>query len=197
MIVPIGYWIIYQAIQHLRELGEAGLQIEKLGINLSFRQFKDDGLVDMIKRIVEQEQIDTTLLEFELTESAVFSDEAHVISCLKSLSAEGMTFSLDDFGTGYSSFTLLHKLPISTLKIDRSFVSQVQESSEAAEIVRSIISLAQNMNIRVIAEGVETREQLDFLVQHDCDEIQGYYYSPPVCFDDFKEMLAQRTITPF
>ena len=197
MIVPIGYWIIYQAIQHLRELGEAGLQVEKLGINLSFRQFKDDGLVDMIKRIVEQEQIDTTLLEFELTESAVFSDEAHVISCLKSLSAEGMTFSLDDFGTGYSSFTLLHKLPISTLKIDRSFVSQVQESSEAAEIVRSIISLAQNMNIRVIAEGVETREQLDFLVQHDCDEIQGYYYSPPVCFDDFKEMLAQRTITPF
>ncbi|WP_415902558.1 EAL domain-containing protein [Neptuniibacter sp. QD29_5] len=192
MIVAIGYWIIYQAGQHLQELKAAGLTIDKLGINLSFRQFKDDMLVDMIKRIIEQEQIDTSVLEFELTESAIFSDEEHVRACLKTLSEEGLTFSLDDFGTGYSSFSLLHKLPISALKIDRSFVSHVQDSSEAAEIVRSIISLSQNMNIKVIAEGVETREQLDFLIKHDCDEIQGYYYSPPISFSDFKQMLLQR-----
>ncbi|WP_415897344.1 EAL domain-containing protein [Neptuniibacter sp. QD72_48] len=192
MIVAIGYWIIYQAGQHLQELKAAGLTIDKLGINLSFRQFKDDMLVDMIKRIIEQEQIDTSVLEFELTESAIFSDEEHVRACLNTLSEEGLTFSLDDFGTGYSSFSLLHKLPISALKIDRSFVSHVQDSNEAAEIVRSIISLAQNMNIKVIAEGVETREQLDFLIQHDCDEIQGYYYSPPISFSDFKQMLLQR-----
>ncbi|WP_415899819.1 EAL domain-containing protein [Neptuniibacter sp. QD48_11] len=192
MIVAIGYWILYQAGQHLQELKSAGLTIEKLGINLSFRQFKDDMLVDMIKRIIEQEQIDTSVLEFELTESAIFSDEEHVRACLNTLSEKGITFSLDDFGTGYSSFSLLHKLPISALKIDRSFVSQVQDSSEAAEIVRSIISLAQNMNIKVIAEGVETREQLDFLIQHECDEIQGYYYSPPISFSDFKQMLLQR-----
>lgn len=192
MIVAIGYWILYQAGQHLQELKSSGLTIEKLGINLSFRQFKDDMLVDMIKRIIEQEQIDTSVLEFELTESAIFSDEEHVRACLNTLSEEGITFSLDDFGTGYSSFSLLHKLPISALKIDRSFVSQVQDSSEAAEIVRSIISLAQNMNIKVIAEGVETREQLDFLIQYDCDEIQGYYYSPPISFSDFKQMLLQR-----
>ncbi|WP_415893111.1 EAL domain-containing protein [Neptuniibacter sp. PT8_73] len=192
MIVAIGYWILYQAGQHLQELKSAGLTIDKLGINLSFRQFKDDMLVDMIKRIIEQEQIDTSVLEFELTESAIFSDEEHVRACLNTLSEEGITFSLDDFGTGYSSFSLLHKLPISALKIDRSFVSQVQDSSEAAEIVRSIISLTQNMNIKVIAEGVETREQLDFLIQHDCDEIQGYYYSPPISFSDFKQMLLQR-----
>lgn len=192
MIVAIGYWILYQAGQHLQELKNAGLTLGKLGINLSFRQFKDDMLVDMIKRIIEQEQIDTSVLEFELTESAIFSDEEHVRACLDILSEEGITFSLDDFGTGYSSFSLLHKLPISALKIDRSFVSQVQDSSEAAEIVRSIINLAQNMNIKVIAEGVETREQLDFLIQHECDEIQGYYYSPPISFSDFKQMLLQR-----
>lgn len=191
MIVAIGYWIIYQAGKQLRELREEGFSIQRLGINLSFRQFKDDMLVDMIKRIISQEQIDTDVLEFELTESAIFSDEEHVRSCLDSLAEEGVTFSLDDFGTGYSSFSLLHKLPISALKIDRSFVSQVNESNEAAEIVRSIIHLTQNMKIKVIAEGVETRQQLDFLIENNCDEIQGYFYSPPVCFEDFKRMLPR------
>ncbi len=148
-------------------------------------------LVDTIKRIIKQEAIDTSVLEFELTESALFNDENHVRECLDSLAEEGITFSLDDFGTGYSSFALLHKLPISALKVDWSFVSQVQESSEATEIVRSIISLAKNMKIAVVAEGVETREQLDFLIKHDCDQIQGYFYSPPVPFEEFKRMLPK------
>jgi diguanylate cyclase (GGDEF)-like protein len=190
MIGSIGYWVLYQAGKHLKELREAGLSLERLGINLSFHQFKDEKLVDIIKRIVAQEEIDTSVLEFELTESAIFSDEEHVINCLDSLAEEGITFSLDDFGTGYSSFALLHKLPISALKIDRSFVSHVNESSEAAEIVRSIISLTQNMKIKVIAEGVETRQQLDFLIQHDCDDVQGFYFSPPVPFAAFKRMLS-------
>ena len=191
MIVSIGYWVLYQAGKHLKALREEGLSINRLGINLSFRQFKDDRLVETIKRIIKQEEIDTSVLEFELTESAIFSDEEHVRSCLTSLAEEGITFSLDDFGTGYSSFSLLHKLPISALKIDRSFVSQVNESSEAAEIVRSIISLTQNMSIKVIAEGVETRQQLEFLIKHDCDEIQGFFFSPPVPFADFKRMLSK------
>jgi diguanylate cyclase (GGDEF)-like protein len=191
LIVPIGYWTIHQAALHLKQLIEAGINLERLSVNLSFRQFKDDMLVDTIKRIIKQEAIDTSVLEFELTESALFNDENHVRECLDSLAEEGITFSLDDFGTGYSSFALLHKLPISALKIDRSFVSQVQESSEATEIVRSIISLAKNMNIAVVAEGVETREQLDFLIKHDCDQIQGYFYSPPVPFEEFKRMLPK------
>ena len=191
LIVSIGYWTIRQAGLHLKMLEEEGIKIDRLGVNLSFRQFKDEMLVDTIKRIIKQEAIDTSILEFELTESAIFNDEEHVRNCLDSLAEEGITFSLDDFGTGYSSFSLLHKLPISALKVDRSFVSQVNESSEAAEIVRSIINLAQNMNLTVIAEGVETREQLDFLIKHNCDEIQGYFYSPPVCFNDFKRMFPK------
>lgn len=190
MIGSIGYWVLYQAGRHLKELRSEGLNLERLGINLSFHQFKDDMLVDIIKRIVIQEDIDTSVLEFELTESAIFSDEEHVINCLDSLAKEGITFSLDDFGTGYSSFSLLHKLPISALKIDRSFVSHLNESSEAAEIVRSIINLTQNMKINVIAEGVETQQQLDFLIEHDCDEIQGFLFSPPIPFADFKQMLS-------
>lgn len=196
LIVPIGYWTIHQAGLHLKELAQEGIHIDRLGVNLSFRQFKDEMLVDTIKRIINQETIDTSVLEFELTESAIFNDEEHVRNCLDSLAEEGVTFSLDDFGTGYSSFSLLHKLPISALKVDRSFVSQVNDSSEAAEIVRSIISLAKNMNIKVIAEGVETREQLDFLIKYDCDEIQGYFYSPPVCFNDFKRMLPKKPPLP-
>lgn len=191
LIVPIGYWTIRQAGLHLKELKEAGIHIDRLGVNLSFRQFKDDMLVDTIKRIIKQEDIDTSVLEFELTESAIFNDENHVRECLDSLAEEGITFSLDDFGTGYSSFSLLHKLPISALKIDRSFVSHLNESSEAEEIVRSIISLAHNMKLTVVAEGVETREQLDFLIQDNCDQIQGYFYSPPVSFSDFKRMLPK------
>ena len=191
LIVPIGYWTIRQAGLHLKELKEAGIHIDRLGVNLSFRQFKDDMLVDTIKRIIKQEDIDTSVLEFELTESAIFNDENHVRECLDSLAEEGITFSLDDFGTGYSSFSLLHKLPINALKIDRSFVSHLNESSEAEEIVRSIISLAHNMKLTVVAEGVETREQLDFLIQDNCDQIQGYFYSPPVSFSDFKRMLPK------
>lgn len=191
LIVPIGYWTIRQAGLHLKELKEAGIHIDRLGVNLSFRQFKDDMLVDTIKRIIKQEDIDTSVLEFELTESAIFNDENHVRECLDSLAEEGITFSLDDFGTGYSSFSLLHKLPISALKIDRSFVSHLNESSEAEEIVHSIISLAHNMKLTVVAEGVETREQLDFLIQDNCDQIQGYFYSPPVSFNDFKRMLPK------
>ncbi|MCP4596152.1 GGDEF domain-containing response regulator [Neptuniibacter sp.] len=190
LIVPIGYWVIHQAGLHLQTIKTLGLHIDRLGVNLSFRQFRDDHLVSTIRRIITQNQIDTSVLEFELTESAIFNDEEHVRECLDALSEDGITFSLDDFGTGYSSFALLHKLPISALKIDRSFVSHVNDSNEAAEIVRSIISLAQNMKMKVIAEGVETREQLDFLINHQCDQIQGYYYSPPVSFEDFIRMLS-------
>ncbi|PIE20396.1 MAG: hypothetical protein CSA61_02355 [Neptuniibacter caesariensis] len=190
MIGSIGYWVLYQAGKHLKKLRNEGLPIERLGINLSFHQFKDEMLVDIIKRIVTQEEIDSSVLEFELTESAVFRDEEHIAECLDALAKEGITFSLDDFGTGYSSLSRLHKLPISALKIDRSFISHVNESSEAAVIVRSILLLAQGMKIKVIAEGVETQQQLDFLLEHKCDEIQGFLFSPPVPFTDFKRMLS-------
>jgi diguanylate cyclase (GGDEF)-like protein len=189
LIVPMGYWAIHQAGQDMLKFKEAGFRYGSIGVNLSFRQFKDDFLAKTIRRIIDKNQIDPHRLEFELTETALFSDEAHVQSCLKELSALGIDFSLDDFGTGYSSFALLQKLPISTLKIDKSFVAGVNHNKDDEEIVRAIINLAHNLQKKVIAEGVENKTQLEFLIRHDCDQVQGYFFSPPVPIEDFMRML--------
>lgn len=189
LIVPIGYWIIHQACADLNTLQREGIFLEKLGVNLSFRQFGDDQLVPTIKRILERTKADTDVLELELTESALHDDENHIINCLDSLSETGLSFSLDDFGTGYSSFSLLQKLPIDTIKIDRSFITDVTTSEDDAKIVRAIINLAHNMGKKVIAEGVEHQHQLDFLVENNCDMVQGYFFSRPVDFNAFKHTL--------
>ncbi|MDF2182522.1 GGDEF domain-containing response regulator [Neptuniibacter sp. CAU 1671] len=191
LIVPIGYWVIHQACIHLQQLKAEGIDMRHFGVNLSFRQFGDDKLVPTIKRILNKTQVDTRALVFELTESALHKDEEHVLACLESLSETGVSFSLDDFGTGYSSFSLLQKLPIDTIKIDRSFITDVTTCADDAEIVRTIINLAHNMGKGVIAEGVERQEQLDFLVEHQCDMVQGYFFSRPVDFDTFRHTVRQ------
>lgn len=188
-IIPMGFWAIFQSGRDLKTIKEAGFSLSKLSVNLSFRQFQDDHLAQTIHRIIEKEKIDTRILEFELTESALFSDDLHVQSSIGELSKIGIDFSLDDFGTGYSSFALLQKLPISALKIDRSFVAKLPESSDDAEIVRAIINLAHNLNMGVVAEGVETKAQLEFLIQNGCDQVQGYFFSPPVQLEKFMKML--------
>lgn len=191
LIVPIGYWAIHSAGESLMQLHREGLLHGRVGVNLSFRQFKDEQMAATITRIIEQQQIATCALEFELTESALIKDEHHVRACIEKLNALGVAFSLDDFGTGYSSFALLQKLPIHTLKIDRSFISNVHCNPDDAEIVRAIINLAHNLEKAVIAEGVETEEQLEFLKQHGCDQVQGYYFSRPIPFADFRTMLLE------
>lgn len=189
LIVPIGYWVIQRAGRDMKRIREAGLR-GHIGVNLSFRQFQDSYLARTIERLVSQFGIDTSMLEFELTETALFSDEKHVQECIKALSALGIDFSLDDFGTGYSSFSLLQKLPITTLKIDKSFIAGVPGNPDDEEIVRAIISLAHNLQKSVIAEGVETKSQLEFLIKQDCDQVQGYFFSPPVSLDLFLKMLG-------
>lgn len=188
LIVPIGYWVVEQVGRDMQLLKEAGLP-EQIGVNLSFRQFQDGYLASTIERLIVQHDIDTRQLEFELTETALFRDEPHVVYCMESLSQLGAEFSLDDFGTGYSSFAMLQKLPISTLKIDKSFVAGIGKSDGDEEIVRSIISLALNLKKKVIAEGVETAEQLQFLKQHHCPMAQGFYFSRPVPLESFIELL--------
>jgi EAL domain-containing protein (putative c-di-GMP-specific phosphodiesterase class I) len=135
--------------------------------------------------------IDTRTLEFELTETALCSDEEHVRESITQLSALGVEFSLDDFGTGYSSFSLLQKLPVATLKIDKSFVAGIPGNTDDEEIVRAMISLAHNLNKQVIAEGVENREQLEFLIRHECDQVQGYFFSRPICEEQFLALLSR------
>ncbi|WP_151702223.1 putative bifunctional diguanylate cyclase/phosphodiesterase [Nitrincola alkalilacustris] len=188
LIVPIGYWVIQRAGKDMKLMRDAGLR-GYVGVNLSFRQFQDGYLANTIERLIHKYNIDTTMLEFELTETALFSDEVHVRQCMESLSALGVEFSLDDFGTGYSSFSLLQKLPISTLKIDKSFISGIPGNKDDEEIVRTIINLAKNLQRKVIAEGVETQDQLEFLLLHGCDLAQGYLFSRPVSLEKFLAML--------
>lgn len=189
LIVPIGYWVIKQAGEDIQRLLASDLKIKRLSINLSFRQFQDNYLCQTIERLIEKYSIDTSILEFELTESALFNNEVHVREGIEALHKLGINFSLDDFGTGYSSFSLLQKLPISSLKIDRSFVAGVNNSSDDREIVKALIRLAHSLHKEIIAEGVETLQQLDFLSSYGCHQAQGYLYSKPVPYEEFKYLL--------
>jgi len=189
LVVPLGYWVIQQVGKSLPNMLASGLN-GRIGINLSFRQFQDRFLATTIERLIKQHLIDTHTLEFELTETALCSDEEHVRESITQLSALGVEFSLDDFGTGYSSFSLLQKLPVATLKIDKSFVAGIPGNADDEEIVRAMISLAHNLNKQVIAEGVENRDQLEFLIRHDCDQVQGYFFSRPICEEQFLALLS-------
>jgi EAL domain-containing protein (putative c-di-GMP-specific phosphodiesterase class I) len=190
LVVPLGYWVIQQVGKSLPNMLASGLK-GRIGVNLSFRQFQDRFLATTIERLIKQHLIDTRTLEFELTETALCSDEEHVRESITQLSALGVEFSLDDFGTGYSSFSLLQKLPVATLKIDKSFVAGIPGNTDDEEIVRAMISLAHNLNKQVIAEGVENREQLEFLIRHECDQVQGYFFSRPICEEQFLALLSR------
>ncbi|MFD2231949.1 EAL domain-containing protein [Alkalimarinus sediminis] len=189
MIVPMGYWVVEQACRDLAKLQTLGYDDLVCAVNLSFRQFYDKKLSETVFRIIYNANINTGNLEFELTESAMMYDQAYTQKCLKQLTQLGVSFSLDDFGTGYSSFANIQKLPISTIKIDKSFIEFATNNIDDQVIVKSIISLAHNLQINVVAEGVETEEQLAFLRLHHCDEAQGYLFSKAVPFDDFLTYL--------
>lgn len=189
LIVPIGYWVIQQAGIDMQRLQEARLPVRHLSVNLSFRQFQDNYLCQTIQRLIEKGNIDTRILELELTESALFNNELHVLQGIGELHKLGINFSLDDFGTGYSSFSLLQKLPISSLKIDRSFISNITENTDNQAIVKALINLAHSLNKEIIAEGVETQAEQNFLAAQGCTQVQGYLYSPPVPFSEFVAML--------
>ncbi len=192
LIVPIGYWVFNKALDDLKLLDAQECKLNKMGINLSFRQFQDDTLVPTIARLLKRSGIHAGRIEFELTETAVALNEQHVSQCIADLHALGVTFSLDDFGTGYSSFAHLQKLPISTLKIDKSFVQGVTTNPDDAEIVRAIINLAHNLRKDVVAEGAETEEQVAFLLHNQCDQVQGYYFSKPVPLPLLYQQLKQQ-----
>ncbi|MEH6649618.1 MAG: EAL domain-containing protein [Motiliproteus sp.] len=197
LIVPMGYWVFNKALEDLKLLDNQGCKLNRMGINLSFRQFQDDTLVPTIARILQRSGIHAGRIELELTETAVALNEQHVSQCIADLSELGLMFSLDDFGTGYSSFAHLQKLPISTLKIDRSFIQGVTTNPDDAEIVRAIINLAHNLRKDVVAEGAETAEQIAFLERNNADQVQGYFFSKPVPLAMlFKQLKQQRQLLP-
>jgi diguanylate cyclase (GGDEF)-like protein/PAS domain S-box-containing protein len=184
LIVPLGRWVLREAARHHRLLVEAGRQDLTIAVNVSAIQFRSGELEADIGALVQEFSLPPGVLELELTESIVMDDPEAAIAVLERLRQYGVMLSIDDFGTGYSSMAYLHRLPVDKLKIDRSFVADVEEDSHNAAICESVLSLARSFGLKVIAEGVETPAQLDWLRQRGCDEIQGFLLARPMPFDE-------------
>ena len=180
LIIPIGEWVLRTACAQCRAWQDAGLPPLRMAVNLSARQFRQDNLVEMIDSILQETGISPKLLELELTEGLLMENISETSLILEQLKSRGVQVAIDDFGTGYSSLSYLKRFPIDRLKIDRSFVRDIITDSNDAAIAVAIISLGRSLGLSVIAEGVETREQLEFLGVQKCDEYQGYYFSRPV-----------------
>ena len=191
LIVPIGAWVMRTACLQNRAWQDAGLGPLRVAVNLSARQFASSDLLDNISAVLDDSGLDPRCLEIELTESLFMSDVTLAVELLHNMKALGVNLSIDDFGTGYSSLSYLSRFPIDVLKIDRSFVTNITRDANDAALVASIINLAHNLKLSVIAEGVETEEQLDYLRRHGCDEMQGYYVSRPLPADQFERFLRQ------
>jgi diguanylate cyclase (GGDEF)-like protein len=193
LIVPIGEWVLREACRQARAWQEQGLPSLRVAVNISAVQFRRLDLVDTVRRALTDGGIDARYLEIELTETAVMSDPEESVDFLERLSRMGVIVSVDDFGTGYSSMSYLRRFPIDKLKIDRCFITNVMTSADDAAIVQAIISLAHSLRLTVVAEGVETAEQVAFLQKHGCDQYQGYYFSRPVEATAFAELLRTGT----
>ena len=189
LIVEIGAWVLRTACEQLVAWRAAGLPIETVAVNLSARQFHQQDLVPLVRQVLAETGCDPVNLELEITETVVMADPVAATRTLEELSAMGIRLSIDDFGTGHSSLSYLKRFPIHALKIDRSFVRDLNTDADDAAIVCAMIALAHTMQLKVIAEGVETVEQLGFLREHRCDQLQGYYYSPPVSADRIRATL--------
>ncbi len=190
LIVPLGYWVISRALRDMQWLRGRGLPALHMAVNLSFRQFQDSQLLPTLNRLISERGVDAQWLEFEHTETAVMRRSEQVQQTMQALGKVGVRFSLDDFGTGFSSFVHLNSLPITLLKIDKSFVGGMQDRPENRQLVRAMINLAHNLNLEVVAEGVETSEQLALLRQFGCDQVQGYWISKPLPLADLARFLV-------
>ena len=180
LIVPIGKWVLEKACIQLKKWHEEGRTEMSVSVNMSGRQFEEDDLVSMIESILMETGAAPECLHIELTENQIFRNTHMTLDKMRELKMLGVKIALDDFGTGYSSLGYLKNFPIDTLKIDRSFMVDILSNKNNAAITSTIITLAQNLDLNVIAEGVETKEQLDFLAARNCFNIQGYYYSKPL-----------------
>jgi EAL domain-containing protein (putative c-di-GMP-specific phosphodiesterase class I) len=189
LIIQIGEWVLNMACLQIKQCHNLGYVDLRVAVNLSTRQFNDPELQKMIRQILNLSHILPASLILEITESVLMKDIDANSAVLQSLSDMGVTLASDDFGTGYSSLSYLRQLPFDALKIDKSFIHEMEIIHQKEAIVSSIISLGKNLNLKVIAEGVETRAQLDILKKYHCDFMQGYLFSKPITADAFIKLL--------
>ncbi len=195
-IVDIGNFILLQSCMQNKRWIDSGHKPLRVSVNLSVYQFRQKDLVKVIKNILQETALDPQYLDLEITESGILENEEENISKLNELHNMGISITIDDFGTGYSSLSKLKELPISALKIDKKFVDSLPFDARSITIARSIIDLAHNLEFSVVSEGIENPAQFEFLVQHNCDEFQGYYFCRPVTAADFEKLLEKGCCSP-
>jgi diguanylate cyclase (GGDEF)-like protein/PAS domain S-box-containing protein len=189
LILPIGRWVLRHACKQAQAWVEAGLRPTTMAVNVSAMEFRDEDFLKSLFLVLDESRLDPRALEIELTESVLMKRVDSTAAILQTLRKSGVQVALDDFGTGYSSLSYLRRFPIDALKIDQSFVAQLVSGGDGTAIVTAVISMAKSLRLRVIAEGVETLEQLEFLQSHHCEEAQGYYFSRPVSAPQFARLL--------
>jgi EAL domain-containing protein (putative c-di-GMP-specific phosphodiesterase class I) len=194
LIVPVGAWVIDSACRQIRNWGLSGPGQIRIAVNVSSSQLREERFVCQVADAIREHGIDPKLLEFEITESTLMAHGESTDVALRKLKDLGISIAIDDFGTGYSNLAYLKGFLVDALKIDIAFIRDVTNNPDDATIVVAIINMAHSLRLKVIAEGVETREQLDFLSVHGCDEVQGYYVSKPLLADQLSEHIRQ-TVT--
>jgi len=190
LIVPIGRWVLREACRQVQAWLDAGLQAVPVAVNISAVEFRHINFLEGVAVILKETGLAAGYLEIELTESILMHEAEASAKVLEGLKEMGVNLAIDDFGTGYSSLSYLNRFPIDTLKIDQSFVRDIATNSDDASIVSAVIGMGKNLKQRVVAEGVETLEQLTFLKGQKCDEGQGFLFSYPIPSDEFASLLA-------
>jgi|GEM_PF-2639065 len=196
LIIPIGKWVMKTACAQNIAWQSQGLSPVCVAINLTLSQLMDENLLEDIKSVLKDSGMAPNLLELEITESMIMHNPAHLITMLTDIKKMGVRLAIDNFGTGYSSLAQIKHYPIDTLKVDRSFIRNISQDSEGRAMIEAIINMGKTLSLTVVAEGVETQEQEDFLREHVCDEMQGYYFSKPIQPDQFADLLREHVPSP-
>jgi len=196
LILPIGNWALCEACRQARAWLDAGLPLATIAVNISAIEFRNENFLEGVFAVLKDTGLDPRCLELELTESVLMKHAEATESILKALRSRGVQLAVDDFGTGYSSLSYLRRFSVDTLKIDQSFIRQITTTPHETTIVTAIISMGRSLKLRVVAEGVETQEELAFLQTHRCDEAQGYYFSRPVLPEQFAKLLETGIALP-
>jgi EAL domain-containing protein (putative c-di-GMP-specific phosphodiesterase class I) len=189
LVVPIGNWVLHTACLQNMAWQKQGLPHLKIAVNLTERQFTDEHLVRDISSALDAAGMDASLLEIELHESSLIQNIEKTLHILRRLKAMGVRIAIDDFGTGYSSLATLQQFPLDTIKIDRSYIRDLAIQDDDSQLTQAIIAMGKSLSLTVVAQGVETKEQADFLRAHACDEIQGFYFNKPMSAQQFTALL--------